>query len=92
MKEGETMSEQEKKARGKYTDFNKLEYDKQYQKENVYKIGYNAQRSTKTKERIEAAASAVGIKPSQYIRNAVESKLTADGYPAPSEETKEEDQ
>lgn len=78
------MNEQEKKTRGRYTDFNKLEYDKQYQKDNVYKIGYNAQRSTKTKERIEAAASAAGIKPAQYIRNAVESKLTADGYPAPT--------
>lgn len=80
------MSETEKKARGKYTDFNKIEYDKQYQKDNVYKIGYNAQRSTKTKERIEAAASAAGIKPAQYIREAVETRLTLDGYPAPTQE------
>lgn len=60
------------------------EYMKQYLKDNIYKIGYSAQRSTRTRERIAAAAALRGVTPAEYMRAIIEKQLTEDGYPAPT--------
>lgn len=86
------MSEQEKKTRGKYTDFNKTEYDKDYRKKNTETISIQAQRKERFLERLDEASKKAGINRTKYARAAIEKQLTADGYPAPSEETKPEDQ
>lgn len=80
--------EDQKKRRMKVTEseFNPREYMRKYNRENIYKIGYNAQRSTQTRERIVAAAALYGISPAEYMRRTIERQLSADGYPAPAAE------
>ena len=84
------MSEQEKKTRGKYTDFNKTVYDKDYRKNNTESISIQAQKKDKLLERLEAAAKQQQTNRTKYARAAIEKQLAADGYPAPSEEKQED--
>ena len=77
----------ERKKRMRVTEKGELtqrEYIKQYQRDNIYKIGYSAQRSTRTRERIAAAAALRGVTPAEYMRTIIEKQLTEDGYPAPT--------
>lgn len=82
---GGNMSEKKKRMRVTESPFDQAEYIRNYNRENVYKIGYNAQRSTRTRERIAAAAALHGVTPAEYMRRTIEKQLTADGYPAPAE-------
>ena len=80
------MSETEKKARGKYTDFDKTEYDKDYRKNKTETISIQAQKKDHFIERLEAAAKQQNTNRTKYARAAIEKQLTSDGYPAPTQE------
>lgn len=71
----------EKKSRMHVVEGNKTEWDKkQYDR-----IAIVTKKTANTRKRINAAAKKANISAQQYLLNAIENRLTLDGYPAPAE-------
>ena len=65
---GDTMPENAEKKR-----FDKQKYDNEYIKNNYDRINFTMPKGTK--DRIKAAAEKQGVKPAEFIRQAIDEKL-----------------